>query len=180
MFAVHCGSRRMGKTFDGAVTEGSLQAFAEVPGKKLSKERARHGRGKKSDTDDDELAQSLQSCAGNYEGDRTAEDVCEGYRGHRHDHGARNSSHEQPGQRARFLEQALHEKSSVCRQAVDPATVALGTARSSSLIISTLSHACGNPDLSHRAGPAVCPTRRRCTCLRRDEKRLPCLRVGAQ
>src|SRR5450830_378184 len=180
MFAVHCGSRRMGKTFDGTVTEGSLQAFAEVAGKKLPNERARHGRGKKSDTDDDELAKSLQSCAGNHEGDRTAEDVCEGYRRHRHDHGARDSSHEQPGQCASLAEQALHGMPSVCSRVVEPATVVLGPSRSPSLIVSTLSHACGNSDLSQRGGLAVCLTRRRCTCLRRDEKRLPCLRVGAQ
>src|SRR5450830_867926 len=180
MFAVHCGSRRMGKTFDGTVTEGSLQAFAEVAGKKLPNERARHGRGKKSDTDDDELAKSLQSCAGNHEGDRTAEDVCEGYRRHRHDHGARDSSHEQPGQCASLAEQALHGMPSVCSRVVEPATVVLGPSRSPSLIVSTVPFACRAPRSVEKAGPAVCPTRRCCTLLCPAVSPLRRLRAGAQ
>jgi hypothetical protein len=57
----------MGKTFDGAVTEGPLQALAEVAGKKLSKERASHGSDSSGDTDNDDLAEGLQAFAGHDE-----------------------------------------------------------------------------------------------------------------
>jgi hypothetical protein len=57
----------MGKTFDGTVTEVSLQALTEVAGKELPKERAPHGSDTDDDTDDDDQMQSLQARARNHE-----------------------------------------------------------------------------------------------------------------